>query len=223
MDRSGALAARRSHPDGSSPRREFRYVALGDSNTAGHDASVTGIRWTDLLASAIERVGVQLTYRNFAVYGVRSEDVMRRQLAPALALRPHLLSLVCGINDVLMSPSPDIDAYAHNFRAMVNEARVVVPRIVIVTATIPDLGRHVAYRPRARARVTEGFQRLNEATRALAAQLDLSCADLAAREELATRDAFAEDGYHPSPRGHRRIALAVADALAPRLGSALKL
>ena len=80
---------------------------------------------------------------------------------------------------------------------------------------IPDLTRFVAYRPRSRARISEGFARLADATRSVAADRGVGCVDLAAHDELHVRSSFGPDGYHPSPAGHRAMAQAFLSVVDP--------
>jgi lysophospholipase L1-like esterase len=193
----------------------LRYAALGDSNAAGDRHAGPGVRWPDLLADELGRTAGHVEYRNLAVYGVKTADVAADQLPAALSLRPHLITLVCGINDVLMPPRPAIDEYARVLAQMLDDAHAAVPGVRIVTATIPDLTRYVAYRPRSRARISDGFSRLADATRAIAAERDVGCVDLAAHEALHVRSSFGPDGYHPSPEGHRAMARAFLELVGP--------
>jgi lysophospholipase L1-like esterase len=88
--------------------RGFRLVALGDSitvgvgDTVGADA-VHGPGWAAHLATVL---GAE-TFTNLATEGARSRDVVGTQLEAALALRPHLATVLVGGNDVLRS---DFDA-----------------------------------------------------------------------------------------------------------------
>jgi lysophospholipase L1-like esterase len=88
--------------------RCFRVVALGDSitvgvgDTVGPDA-VHGPGWAAHLAAVL---GAD-AFTNLATNGARSQDVAGTQLDAALALRPHLATVVVGGNDVLRS---DFDA-----------------------------------------------------------------------------------------------------------------
>jgi lysophospholipase L1-like esterase len=82
------------------------YVAMGDSFTAGFEPGKP--RWPDELADAL---GPGVRYENVAVVGATSEQVEREQLPRAVELRPDLVTLVCGANDVLDFTRPDPDAY----------------------------------------------------------------------------------------------------------------
>ncbi|WP_433380824.1 GDSL-type esterase/lipase family protein [Streptosporangium sp. CA-115845] len=81
----------------------LRFVALGDSQTEGlgDGDDTVGLRgWADRLAErlALHDPGVQ--YANLAVRGRLAAQVHQEQLAPALALRPDLATVVAGVNDV---------------------------------------------------------------------------------------------------------------------------
>ncbi len=81
----------------SGPQTNFsRYVALGDSQTEGWATSddATGLRgWADRFA---ERLAAEpgLQYASLAVRGRLAGQVRAEQLAPALALKPDLASVV---------------------------------------------------------------------------------------------------------------------------------
>jgi lysophospholipase L1-like esterase len=87
-----------------------RYVALGDSLTAGRDDLGPGgvrIGWARRLAGMLgERTGVPCTLANLARDGVSVEAVLAWQLPslrPAAAVeawRPDLVSVTVGMNDI---------------------------------------------------------------------------------------------------------------------------
>ena len=188
------------------------YVALGDSFTAGLDPDQP--RWPDELARSL---GPDVRYENLAVVGATSAEVERNQLERALALDPDLITLVCGANDVLESTRPDEHEYAQRLSRMFQRLRQGAPRAEIMTATYPDLSRFLELRPRSRARVEKGMKRFNEAARTVAQRHGVALLegfDHPAAEQRAT---FADDGFHPSPEGHRRAAAEFLRMLRARL------
>src|SRR5262245_61561497 len=87
-------------PDG----EYLRYVALGDSQTEGlgDGDDSTGLRgWADRLAERLAAGNPGFQYANLAVRGRLAGQVHAEQLAPALALRPDLATVVAGVNDLL--------------------------------------------------------------------------------------------------------------------------
>src|SRR5216117_2056008 len=106
--------------DPAHPRRFERYVALGDSSTEGIDDpdGRGGYRgWSRRLAQRIAEVQGSLEYANLGVRGRTTHQILRHQLAPALALRPDLATLFSGTNDVVGGRF-DRDAVAHDIEAM---------------------------------------------------------------------------------------------------------
>jgi lysophospholipase L1-like esterase len=201
--------------------RVRRWVALGDSFTAGTDPGAP--RWADDLADGLRRTYPGCSCENLAIAGATAQEVAAEQLEPAIALRPDLVSVVCGANDVLLSVRPDIPAVATALSGILARLRAELPGAAIVTATYPDVTRFYPLRPRSRLRVARGIQRLNAEIRALAQRQGTVCLDFAAHPEQGVRANFAEDGFHPSGDGHRKAALAFAAGLRHHLGLDLDL
>jgi lysophospholipase L1-like esterase len=187
------------------------YVALGDSLTCGTDPEREG-RWPDAVAAAL---GVR--YANFAKIGATSRDVEEEQLGLALALRPDLVSLICGANDVLESVRPDSQAFAARLARMLDRIRAEAPGAFVFAATYPDLSRFVELRERTRRRVRLGIEGFNAACRAVAAEHGALVLEWAAHPETGVPAYRTDDGFHPSAEGHRRAAEEVIDVLRTRL------
>lgn len=187
------------------------YVALGDSFTSGLRAGDP--RWADEVARAL---GPDVHYENLAWVGATSADVELVQLDRALALRPDLVTLICGANDVLESVRPDAAGYGERLARMYARLRSAAPEAKILTATYPDISRFLDLRPRTRARVQSGMRRFNAACRRVASRHDVALLEGFDHPEAAQRDTYAEDGFHPSPEGHRRAAAAFVRAVFAR-------
>lgn len=211
--------SRSESPD--SPARPRSYVAMGDSFTAGAEGEERSGRWPDELAARLRRANAELDYRNLAVAGARSDAVARDQLAPALRLRPDVVTLVCGANDVLLSVRPDIGRYAATLAAMLRRLGEGLPEAAIVTATTPNLADLLPLHERSRRRVAAGMARLAEATRLVARREGVVCLEFAAHPQAGERRNFGADGYHPSPDGNRRAAAAFQAALESHFGIAV--
>jgi hypothetical protein len=83
-----------------------RFVALGDSYTEGigdpERQSIGGFRgWADRAAEELARGQRDFAYANLAVRGMVLQEIIDGQLAPALALRPDLVAMSGGGNDVV--------------------------------------------------------------------------------------------------------------------------
>ena len=193
------------------------YVALGDSFTAGLEPGKP--RWPDELARSL---GPAVRYENLATVGATSAHVEREQLGRAIELRPDLVTLVCGANDVLESTRPDVDDYKRRLARMFTRLRQELPQAEILTATYPDISRFLDLRPRSRNRVERGMHVFNAACRSVARSHDVLLLEGFDHPAATERDTFADDGFHPSDEGHRRAAAEFLRALRGRVGSQLR-
>jgi lysophospholipase L1-like esterase len=191
-----------------------RYVALGDSFTAGAAGSGEP-PFADRLAEILREPVPSLRYSNLGAPGALTTEVAERQLPAALELAPDLVTVVCGGNDALLSVRPDVNAHMTAFEDMLE---TLAPQALVVTATTPDPGRFLGLGPRSAARISAAMQRINEATKAAAARLSIPCLDFAAHPEALARGNYARDGYHPSAEACRRAAAAFAEVIGVRLG-----
>jgi lysophospholipase L1-like esterase len=187
------------------------YVAMGDSFTAG---LVPGQpRWPDELARVL---GPNVRYANLASVGATSRHVESEQLGRAIELKPDLVTLVCGANDVLESTRPDSHEYAERLGRMFRRLRREAPGAEILSATYPDISRFLDLRPRTRTRVENGMQLFNEAARAVARAHEVVLLEGFDHPAARERSTFAADGFHPSEEGHRKAAYEFLRALKDR-------
>jgi lysophospholipase L1-like esterase len=187
------------------------YVAMGDSFTAGTGSS-PGRCWADQLADRLGRRRPSFVYRNLAVEGARSDQVLD-QLPGAIALEPDLVTVVCGANDVLFSVRPDADAYGKRLGAIFGVLRSAMPGVILATATAPERWDFLGFGPRTRARLERGIGSFNDATREVAAEHGAFCLEVAGHPGLGRSENFVEDGLHPSAQGHDQAAAGFARLL----------
>ncbi|MFI9293047.1 SGNH/GDSL hydrolase family protein [Streptomyces gardneri] len=187
----------------------LRYVALGDSQTegVGDGDDTVGLRgWADRLAELLARDEPEVRYANLAVRGRLAGQVRAEQLAPALALRPDLATVVAGVND-LLRPRFDAEETAGHLEAMF--AALVDQGARVATLTFPDVGRLIpAARPLG-SRVRD----LNDLIREAARRHGVTVAEAAQHPVVTDPRMWAVDRLHASSLGHERIAAAVAHAL----------
>jgi lysophospholipase L1-like esterase len=188
-----------------------RYVALGDSFTEGigdpEPQSPGGYRgWADRVAEVLSEKSDDFAYANLAIRGRLLQQVIDEQIEPALALRPDLITLSAGGNDIIR-PGTDPDDIAGRLDAAVGRLRAAGATIVLFTG--PDIGMTpVLGRSRGKVAI------YNENLRALALRHDAIIADMWALRELRDPRMWARDRLHFSPVGHHTIARMVLEALA---------
>jgi lysophospholipase L1-like esterase len=180
------------------------YAALGDSFTAGRE-SVIGQRWADRVASGLRQVNPGLVYENLAVDGANSAEVLE-QVPVATALRPNLVTVICGANDVLLTTRPDVEGYEERFARILTALRGELPEAAIVTGTAPESWHFMDLRPRTRKRLADATEALNEATRRIASEHQVVCLPVAGHPALEDPANYAADGLHASQLGHELIA-----------------
>jgi lysophospholipase L1-like esterase len=184
-----------------------RYVAIGDSCAEGLDDPYpdgSGYRgWTDLVAGGLARTSPSLEYANLAVRGRRLDQIRAEQLPAAVALRPDLMTLFGGGNDVLQSRwQTTADALDEIVATMAGVARTVVLFTLPDIARLPGLGR---LRPRVR--------QLNDLIAATSARYGTLLVDVRDDEYCHDERLYGEDRLHLGPLGHRRVAAHVLTAL----------
>ncbi|MFI9318327.1 SGNH/GDSL hydrolase family protein [Kitasatospora aureofaciens] len=187
-----------------------RYVAVGDSQTEGlgDGDGTTGWRgWADRLAETISEREPGLLYANLAVRGRLAGQVRAEQLAPALALRPDLVTVVAGMND-LMRPGFDAGAVVAELDAMFAAFTAAGARVL--TFTFPDIGRIAPLARGLRPRVLD----LNARIRAAADHRGVVVVDFFPHRVTTDPRMWSADRLHASPLGHAGIAAAAAHALA---------
>jgi lysophospholipase L1-like esterase len=192
------------------------YVALGDSFTAGRE-SIPGKRWADRLAGWLRGANAELRYANLAVDGATSADVLE-QLPAALELRPDLVTVICGANDVLLTSRPDVEGYERRFSEILGTLREAAPEAAILTTTAPDSWHFMELRPRTKARLVKALSDLNGVTRMVAARHHVPCLNVAGHPELMDPANFSADGLHPSDLGHERSSQEIALSLRAHFG-----
>jgi hypothetical protein len=140
------------------------------------------------------------------VRGSLTAQVHERQLAPALALEPDLVTVVAGINDVIR-PRLDLDTALVHMDEMLRDLRSV--SATVVTATFPDVSpiNPVARLARKRLRY------FNDGVRTIAARRAALLVEAEDFAVLADRKMWCDDRLHLSPEGHRGLAAATARTL----------
>ena len=197
-----------------------RYVALGDSLTAGRDDLGPGdvrIGWARRLAGMLgERTGVPCTLANLARDGASVEAVLAWQLPslePAAAVeawRPDLVSVTVGMNDI-RDPEFEPGRFAVGVARLLDG--LAGTGATVLTCTLPDMAGML---PLPVGLVEVARQRLRQASdviREEAGRRDAICLDLWVMTGAADPGLFGADRIHPNARGHQLIADAFAALL----------
>ncbi|MEZ4366309.1 MAG: SGNH/GDSL hydrolase family protein [Kofleriaceae bacterium] len=194
----------------SAPAPIRRYVALGDSSTEGLDDpdGQGGHRgWADRLAARLAAAYPGLRYANLAVRSRSAAEIAATQLAPAVAMRPDLATVVAGMNDLLRR---DYDAARVAAEVGAMQRALIAGGARVITFTLPDVSARMRLGARMAARTTA----LNAALREVCAATGAHLLDLAALEVARDPRLWSDDRLHANALGHARLADALAHQLA---------
>lgn len=185
------------------------FVALGDSFTEGlNDARPDGTYrgWADRVAEALAAETEEFRYANLAVRGRRLDRIAGEQVDAAVPMRPALVSLCGGGNDIL---NPRCDPHA--LGRMLQQA---VRRLVETGATLVVFtGFDTAGRVPLGARLAMRTATYNELIRRAVAEFDALLIDMWEMAILRDDRMWSDDRLHLSEEGHSRVAAAVLEAL----------
>jgi phosphatidylinositol alpha 1,6-mannosyltransferase len=198
-------------PAAGSRGRWTRYVALGDSISEGLcDASRMPAGeyrgWADRLAELLSHTTEEgpFRYANLAVRSRRVRHLLDEQIPRALALKPDLVSVLIGAND-LVGPHPIVPALVAEVESAVRALRANGADVLLVTPFLP--------RRRAAMLFARRFAVYNSELRRIAAQTGAILLDLEALPAIGDLQLWADDRVHLRSRGHRFVAYRAAEAL----------
>ncbi|WP_062356813.1 SGNH/GDSL hydrolase family protein [Herbidospora yilanensis] len=187
----------------------LRYVAIGDSQTEGlndGDESSGYRGWADRLAEHLAAGSPDVLYANLAVRGRLAARIRAEQVGPALALKPDLVSVMAGMNDI-PRPGSDPAVVAGEVEEMVRA--FTATGATVLTFTFPNIAEIAPIARRFLPKVLDFNDRLREASRRHGAVLvDTFPYPVSTDARLWSRDRL-----HAAPLGHERIAAAAAHAL----------
>jgi lysophospholipase L1-like esterase len=182
------------------------FLALGDSFTEGLNdrAPGGGFRgWADRYADLLAAGQPGLRYANLAIRGKLLAEVVDQQVPRAVELRPDLVSIAAGGNDILR-PGSDPDVLAQRFDEGVASLQAAGCRVLLFTGFDPSAFPVI--------RMLRGKVAVyNMHLRTIAAARDCVLVDLWSMRVLVDRRMWSADRLHLNAEGHRRVALFVAE------------
>jgi lysophospholipase L1-like esterase len=190
------------------------YVAVGDSFTEGlddvrPDGSYRG--WADLVAAELAQHNPGLRYANLAVRGRRMAHIRDQQVPFVERVRPSLVSIAAGGNDVL-GLRCDVPGLVAGMRGMLHRLADAADTVVVFAGFDPrgrlPLGQVLALR-------TGPY---NAALLESAAEVGAVVVDLWHLPGLSQPRMWAPDRLHLSADGHALVAVEVLRALGPITG-----
>jgi lysophospholipase L1-like esterase len=191
----------------------LRVVALGDSITLGMgdpmpDGSWRG--WSALLAESLAAPG-EVEFHNLASSGARARDVAAEQMPRALEHRPHVATVVVGINDTLRHDFDPAEVAAALARTA---AGLRGAGAIVLTISLPDPGRMFGLPRHLAAPLGRRIRAVNAAAEAVAERFGCLHWNAARHATTYDRPMWSVDRLHPSECGHRLLATSCYDLVA---------
>lgn len=201
---------------GDAGRPTTRFVVLGDSTAAGQGAPFAeGI--ASAAARELAREGRHVVWYDLAVSGERWSGVEQQQLAAATRLRPDVVLVSAGANDVTHGTSggsvrSSVAAVVAGLRRANREVRVLVTGVPDMGST-PRLPQPLRWLAGERAKSLDGVVREEGARSGVPVIPILQRTGPAFRRD---HGLFSRDGFHPNARGYALWSAVIAESLARR-------
>lgn len=187
-----------------------RYVAVGDSFSEGYgDELVNGWPrgWADLTAAHLASVqGHEIQYANFAIRGRKIGAILNEQLDRAIALRPDVISVNGGGNDIMRPRVSASWVSSQLLRAVRRIQAAGIAPIVVSGGNPSDI------MPLGSLMQRRGDALADQVSR-WASALDVPYIDNWGDPELRAPRYWSEDRLHLNAAGHARVAANVMRAL----------
>jgi lysophospholipase L1-like esterase len=186
------------------------YAAIGDSFAEGLGDDLpdgTNRGWADLVAQGLASSTPEpVTYANLAIRGKLLGPLLAEQLEPAIALRPDVLSISGGNNDIIR---PHVSIAANTARLEAAIDRAVDSGAHVLFVTVANMTRHL---PLGHLIESRG-DRFARGIQAWSAKDNVTVVDNWFDADLYDGSLWAPDRLHLNALGHRRVAAKVLAAL----------
>ncbi len=198
-------------PTTPSRRSQLTYVAMGASDAVGIGAFPLDDGYVYKIRDGLSQFADTVELTNLGVSGERIKYIEETELPTAIARDPDVVTLWAGPNDVIQGT----DAATFETRLGRVFARLrQETSAVVVMANVPDLTRLPMFTILPDSDVTA--DRVNAYNQAIARQVaayNILLVDLYAGKYASNWDYVSIDGFHPSNKGHAKIAELYLDIL----------
>jgi len=186
---------------------------MGDSTTEGLGEPYPpypDMGWADMVADALATVEPALRFDNLGKRYLTTRQIRETQLERAVELRPDLVTVVAGGNDMLVERfDPGVTE---------RELDLIVPALLdagaaVLTCTMFDIFSAGLLNEQVTAMLGGRFAELNDVVRGVAARYDLPLVDLARHPISLDPDVYSSDLQHANRRGHAATAQLIVERL----------
>jgi acyl-CoA thioesterase-1 len=192
--------------------KQIRYVAFGDSLTAGVGVATYEQSYPYLLAQKIsskEQKTVELI--PIATPGVRTQDVSGDSLDQVIKLKPDIVTILFGVNDIHGGVSRD--NFYKNYSHIINRITKETDAVVYVI-NIPYIGYSSLILPPHNYYFDSKTKEFNETLKQIKEEYPVRYIDLytQTQTEIDKKTYYASDLFHPGEEGYALWAKIIYDA-----------
>jgi len=178
---------------------DLTYAALGDSLTSGMGLDKYEESFPYLLAKNLS-AGGKVTLQNFSHPGYRTDDLIDNLLEPVIAVKPQIITLLIGVNDIhgFYSSEKFKKNYQYILERLSKETKAEIYAI-----SLPFIGAD-AFLPPNNYYFSRQTAEFNNIIKELAAVYGAKYIDIAGPTEAAFSENssyYAADKFHPSAAG----------------------
>jgi lysophospholipase L1-like esterase len=190
-------------------KEPVRIACIGDSITGIYYHSGGKRAYPEMLQIALQKIHPQaeVTVRNAGISGDTTTRGLLRLERDVLAHKPHLVTIMFGMNDLVRTPVAD---FQNNLREIIRRCRAIDAEVILCTQN--SVVENPKWTP---AKVAE----FTQAIRDIAKAESLPIADcFAAVESIHANDALEwtlllSDRIHPNMAGHKLFAETIAQTI----------
>ena len=190
-------------------KEPVRIACIGDSITGVYYHSGGMRAYPEMLQIALQKIHpqAQVTVRNAGISGETTARGLLRLERDVLAHKPHLVTIMFGMNDLVRTPVAD---FQNNLREIIRRCRAIDAEVILCTQN--SVVENPKWPP---AKVAE----FTQAIRDIAKAESLPVADcFAAVEAIHAKDALEwnlllSDSIHPNMAGHKLFAETIAQTI----------
>lgn len=179
-----------------------QFVAIGDSFTVGIGDEVEGIAlksWVDHFAQLHTPA---LAYTNLAKRGLVAKEIREQQLDEALSMKPSLVSIIAGANDILKGRW-NCQEFEDEMRLMVDTLHKSGASIII--GNLPDFTIRLPMQPEQKQLIRGQLVAANEIIQSLINDYNLVHINMWSHPSINDNKYWSKDLVHANSLGYQQI------------------
>lgn len=178
-------------------------IAMGDSLTEGIGDEVMEVPLRSWVSHFAELYQPAMSLTNLAKRGLVSRDIRATQLEKAIALKPDLVTLIAGGNDVLKGYW-NHEQYRTDMEFMIQQILKSTDALII-TSNLPDFTLRLPLPSEKKQAVKGQTLQANEIIQSLSEEYGLCLLDFWSHPLSKDPAIWSQDGTHPNSIGYREM------------------